>query len=69
MIATVRTVTSDLAARTGFDLCGISDLRMAVDEASVALVSHMKVDQELRCVFVLGLSGSKNWGLRAVTLR
>jgi serine/threonine-protein kinase RsbW len=54
MIPTVRTVASDLAARVGFDLDASSDLRMAVDEASVALVSRMSVDQELRCVFVLG---------------
>jgi serine/threonine-protein kinase RsbW len=54
MIPTVRTVASDLAARAGFDLDAISDLRMAVDEASVTLVSRISVDQELRCVFVLG---------------
>jgi serine/threonine-protein kinase RsbW len=54
MIPTVRTLTSDLAARADFDLDAISDLRMAVDEASTALVSYVSANQELRCVFVLG---------------
>lgn len=54
MIPTLRTLTSDLAARADFDLDAISDLRMAVDEASTALVSHVSANQELRCVFVLG---------------
>jgi serine/threonine-protein kinase RsbW len=54
MIPAVRIVASDLAARAGFDLDAVSDLRMAVDEASVAVASRMSVDQDLRCVFVLG---------------
>jgi serine/threonine-protein kinase RsbW len=52
-IATVRTVAADLAGRQDFDLDGIHDFRMAVDEACAQLVVHASAGSTLRCMFAL----------------
>jgi len=53
-IPTVRTVAADLAGRQDFDLDGIHDFRMAVDEACAQLVALAIAGSSLRCVFVVG---------------
>jgi serine/threonine-protein kinase RsbW len=53
LIPTVRTVTADLAARAGFGFDAVSDLRMAVDEASSAAVTTASEDSPLYCRFVI----------------
>jgi serine/threonine-protein kinase RsbW len=50
-IATVRTVAADLAGRQDFDLDGIHDFRMAVDEACSQLVKHASAESALCCLF------------------
>jgi serine/threonine-protein kinase RsbW len=52
-IPTVRTVAADLAGRQDFDLDGIHDFRMAVDEACAQLVALATIGTPLRCVFVV----------------
>lgn len=52
-IPTVRTVAADLAGRQDFDLDGIHDFRMAVDEACAQLVALATTGSPLRCVFVV----------------
>jgi len=52
-IATVRTVAADLAGRQDFDLDGIHDFRMAVDEACAQLVTHAATESTLRCMFIV----------------
>jgi serine/threonine-protein kinase RsbW len=52
-IPTVRTVAADLAGRQDFDLDGIHDLRMAVDEACAELAALAAASSSLRCVFVV----------------
>jgi len=52
-IPTVRTVAADLAGRQDFDLDGIHDFRMAVDEACAQLVALAAADTPLRCVFLV----------------
>lgn len=52
-IPTVRTVAADLAGRQDFDLDGIHDFRMAVDEACAQLVALAAAESALRCVFVV----------------
>ncbi|MCW2716613.1 MAG: serine/threonine-protein kinase RsbW [Pseudonocardiales bacterium] len=53
LIATIRAVASDLAARADFDLDAISDLRMAVDEACATLVDVAAPSSTLRCTFLV----------------
>jgi serine/threonine-protein kinase RsbW len=50
-IPAVRTLASDLATRLDFDLDAVSDLRMAVDEASATLISRSAPRAQLACVF------------------
>ena len=50
-IPTVRTVAADLAGRQDFDLDGIHDFRMAVDEACAQLVGLAGPGATLSCVF------------------
>lgn len=52
-IPTVRTVAADLAGRQDFDLDGIHDLRMAVDEACAELAALATPGSALHCVFVV----------------
>jgi serine/threonine-protein kinase RsbW len=52
-IPTVRTVAADLAGRQDFDLDGIHDFRMAVDEACAQLVSVAATGSALHCLFVV----------------
>ena len=52
-IPTVRTVAADLAGRQDFDLDGIHDFRMAVDEACAQLVALATAGSPLRCIFVV----------------
>ena len=52
-IPTARTVAADLAGRQDFDLDGIHDFRMAVDEACAQLVKHASVGSTLSCLFVV----------------
>jgi serine/threonine-protein kinase RsbW len=52
-IPTVRTVAADLAGRQDFDLDGIHDFRLAVDEACSQLVTHASAESMLRCTFVV----------------
>lgn len=52
-IATARTVAADLAGRQDFDLDGIHDFRMAVDEACSQLVMHASAESTLCCLFVV----------------
>lgn len=53
-LSVLRTATAGLAARLGFTLDEIEDLRIAVDEASAMLLSGEELpDAELRCRFVL----------------
>jgi len=52
-IPTVRTVAADLAGRQDFDLDGIQDFRMAVDEACAQLVALASAGAPLRCVFIV----------------
>lgn len=52
-IATARTVAADLAGRQDFDLDGIQDFRMAVDEACSQLVKHASAAGTLCCLFVI----------------
>jgi serine/threonine-protein kinase RsbW len=52
-IPTARTVAADLAGRQDFDLDGIHDFRMAVDEACAQLVAHASAGSALRCMFVV----------------
>ncbi len=51
VIATIRTVAADLAARSDFDLDSIDDLRMAVDDLCAMLVRLAPADATLRCRF------------------
>ena len=51
VIATIRTVAADLAARADFDLDSIDDLRMAVDDLCAMLVRIASQDAMLRCRF------------------
>jgi serine/threonine-protein kinase RsbW len=51
VIATIRTVAADLAARADFDLDSIDDLRMAVDDLCAMLVRVAPADATLRCRF------------------
>ena len=51
VIATIRTVAADLAARADFDLDSIDDLRMAVDDLCAMLVRIAPKDATLRCRF------------------
>jgi serine/threonine-protein kinase RsbW len=51
VIATIRTVAADLAARADFDLDSIDDLRMAVDDLCAMLVRIAPSDATLRCRF------------------
>lgn len=51
VIATIRTVAADLAARADFDLDSIDDLRMAVDDLCAMLVRIAPPDATLRCRF------------------
>ena len=51
VIATIRTVAADLAARADFDLDSIDDLRMAVDDLCAMLVRLAAKDAPLRCRF------------------
>jgi serine/threonine-protein kinase RsbW len=51
VIATIRTVAADLAARADFDLDSIDDLRMAVDDLCAMLVRMAAKDAALRCRF------------------
>lgn len=51
VIATIRTVAADLAARADFDLDSIDDLRMAVDDLCAMLVRIAPADATLRCRF------------------
>lgn len=51
VIATIRTVAADLAARADFDLDSIDDLRMAVDDLCAMLVRLAPKDATLRCRF------------------
>lgn len=51
VIATIRTVAADLAARADFDLDSIDDLRMAVDDLCAMLVRLAPADATLRCRF------------------
>lgn len=53
LIASVRAVAADLAARADFDLDAVSDLRMAVDEACSALMPLAAPGGQLRCGFVV----------------
>ena len=50
-IPTVRTLAADLAGREDFDLDGIHDFRMAVDEACAQLVALAAAGSTLSCVF------------------
>lgn len=50
-IPTVRTLAADLAGREDFDLDGIHDFRMAVDEACAQLVAIAAAGTTLNCVF------------------
>lgn len=52
-IPIVRTLAAHLAGRQDFDLDGIHDFRMAVDEACAQLVNHASAESPLRCVFVV----------------
>jgi serine/threonine-protein kinase RsbW len=52
VIATIRTVAADLAARADFDLDSIDDLRMAVDDLCAMLVRIAPADATLRCRFI-----------------
>lgn len=52
-IPTVRTVAADLAGRQDFDLDGIHDFRMAVDEACSQLVAFAAAGTALRCLFIV----------------
>jgi len=52
-IPTARTVAADLAGRQDFDLDGIQDFRMAVDEACSQLVKHASAGSALCCLFVI----------------
>lgn len=52
-IPTVRTVAADLAGRQDFDLDGIHDFRMAVDEACAQLVALATTGAPLRCEFLV----------------
>jgi len=52
VIATIRTVAADLAARADFDLDSIDDLRMAVDDLCAMLVRIAPADATMRCRFV-----------------
>lgn len=54
LVATVRVVAADLAARADFDLDAIADVRMAVDEACVALLRLTDPSQPLSCSFLVG---------------
>jgi serine/threonine-protein kinase RsbW len=54
-IATARTVAADLAGRQDFDLDGIQDFRMAVDEACSQLVQHASAQSVLSCLFLVAL--------------
>jgi serine/threonine-protein kinase RsbW len=51
VIATIRTIAADLAARADFDLDSIDDLRMAVDDLCAMLVRIASQDATLRCRF------------------
>jgi serine/threonine-protein kinase RsbW len=51
VIATIRTIAADLAARADFDLDSIDDLRMAVDDLCAMLVRIASQDATLRCIF------------------
>jgi serine/threonine-protein kinase RsbW len=51
VIATIRTIAADLAARADFDLDSIDDLRMAVDDLCAMLVRIAPQDATLRCRF------------------
>lgn len=51
VIATIRTIAADLAARADFDLDSIDDLRMAVDDLCAMLVRIASQDATLRCTF------------------
>jgi serine/threonine-protein kinase RsbW len=54
LVPTVRVVAADLAARADFDLDAIADVRMAVDEACVALLRLTDPSQPLSCSFLVG---------------
>jgi serine/threonine-protein kinase RsbW len=54
LVPTVRAVAADLAARADFDLDAIADVRMAVDEACVALLRLTDPSQPLWCSFLVG---------------
>ncbi len=53
-VATLRSVTSGLAARCDLTLDEIEDLRIAVDEACALLLPLAKVGADLRSTFTLG---------------
>lgn len=53
VLATVRTVAGDLAARAEFPLDNVDDLRLAVDEACTCLAALARPDTKLTATFVV----------------
>ena len=49
LVAVVRDMAADVAARADFDLDAIFDLCMAVDEACLILIGQGGLDARLRC--------------------